>query len=486
MTAVFDSATRIAADLAKGVYSSREIAQAFISRIERHDGEINAVVVRRFDDALQEADAADTARAAGRMAGPLHGVPITIKECFDLTGLPSTYGHPERATHRASADALAVSRLKAAGAIVLGKTNVPKNLADWESYNAVYGQTRNPWDLGRTPGGSSGGSAAALAAGFTALELGSDIAGSIRVPATFSGVYGHKPTFGVVPIRGGNSPDDDAAPKDIQVAGPLARSAADLELAFDIIAGPDEADGAGWRYTLLQESRDRLQGWRIGIVTDDAVFRVDNTIRSALVRLGEALASAGATVEREPALPLPSEDHHALFLTLLRSVTASRYPVAEIEALRAKAQTFSASDKSYEALMHRGLTLSHAAWIAADDRRLALRRRWCEFFERYDVLICPVTTTPAYPHMMGIARADQFFDIDGEKQSGANNYYWIGIPALSYLPATAIPIGSTADGIPVGAQIVGPEFGDKRCLRLAQIIEATFRGFLPPARYAAV
>jgi amidase len=324
-----------------------------------------------------------------------------------------------------------------------------------------------------------------MAAGFSALELGSDIAGSIRVPATFCGVYGHKPTYGVVPIRGGNSPDDAAAPKDIQVAGPLARSAADLELAFDIIAGPDEADGNGWRYALLQEARDRLQGWRIAIVADDSIFRVDNAIRSALVRLGEALAAGGATVDREAALPLPSADQNELFLTLLRSVTASRYPVREIEALRAKAQAFSESEKSYDALMHRGLTLSHAAWIAADDRRLALRRRWREFFKRYDVVICPVTTTPAYPHMIGVTRAEQYFSIDGEKRPGADNYYWIGLPALSYLPATAIPIGSTTDGIPVGAQIIGPEFGDKRCLRLAQILEETFRGFSPPPRYAA-
>ena len=221
-------------------------------------------MVRRFDEAPKEADAADAARAAGRIAGPLHGVPITIKECFDFTGLPSTYGHPERASHRASADAATVARLRAAGAVVLGKTNVPKNfLADWESYNAVYGHTRNPWDLGRTPGGSSGGSAAAMAAGLSALELGSDIAGSIRVPSTFCGVYGHKPTYGVIPIRGGNSTDDAAAPKDIQVAGPIARSAADLELAFDVLAGPDEADNAGWRYALLQELRNRLQDWRI-------------------------------------------------------------------------------------------------------------------------------------------------------------------------------------------------------------------------------
>ena len=222
---VFGGATKIAADLSRGVYSSREIVRSFISRIERFDGQINAVVVRRFDEALREADAADAARASGRISGPLHGVPMTIKECFDFVGLPSTYGHLERAKHRAKEDAVTVSRLKAAGAIVLGKTNVPKDLADWETHNEVYGHTRNPWDLNRSAGGSSGGSAAALAAGLTALELGSDIGGSIRTPAAFCGVYGHKPTFGIVPTRGANSPDETLAPRDILVAGPMAQSA---------------------------------------------------------------------------------------------------------------------------------------------------------------------------------------------------------------------------------------------------------------------
>jgi amidase len=247
--AVFDGARKIASDLSRGAYSSREIVRAFISRIERFDNQINAVVVRRFDEALNEADAADVARASGGMVGPLHGIPITIKECFDFAGLPSTYGRLDRANHKARADAVTVSRLRAAGAIVLGKTNVPKDLSDWESYNDVYGHTRNPWDLNKSPGGSSGGSAAALAAGLSALELGSDIGGSIRTPATFCGVYGHKPTFGVVPIRGANTPDETLAPRDMQVAGPMAQTVADLELAFDIMAGPDVDDGAVWEGT---------------------------------------------------------------------------------------------------------------------------------------------------------------------------------------------------------------------------------------------
>lgn len=476
--AVFAGASKIASDLSSGAYSSREIVQTFISRIERFDDQINAVVVRRFGEALDEADAADAARASGRISGPLHGVPITIKECFDFTGLPSTYGYPERANHKAPADAVTVSRLRAAGAIVLGKTNVPKDLADWETHNRVYGHTRNPWDLTRSAGGSSGGSAAALAAGFSALELGSDIGGSIRTPATFCGVYGHKPTFGIVPIRGANNPDETLAARDILVAGPMAQSVADIELALDIMAGPDIDDGAVWQATLLQEPRTQARGWKIALVMDDAIFLVDSSIRSELAKLGNALEREGASVDYEPVMPLPSQEHYELYLTLLRSVTSSRYSLEEIEAFRVKAQTFDPSDRSYDALMHRGLTLSHAAWIRADDRRLALRRRWREFFGRYDALICPATTVPAFPHNVGIARKDQYFSVDGKSLPAANNYYWIGLPNLSYLPSTAVPIGSH-EGRPIGAQIIGPEFGDKRCLQLARILESTFHAFEP-------
>ena len=221
------------------------------------------------------------------------------------------------------------------------------------------------------------------------------------------------------------------------------------------------------------------------MVTDDPVFRVDHSIRSALESLGKFLEREGAIVDREAVLPLPSQEHHELYLTLLRSVTSSRYSLEEIDALRTKAQSFASSDKSYDALMHRGLTLSHAAWIRADDQRLALRRRWRAFFAEYDALICPSATVPAILHSVGIARKDQYFSIDGQVLPAANNYYWIGLPNLSYLPATAVPIGAY-EGRPVGAQIIGPELGDMRCLRLAQILESKFQAFVPAPNYTHV
>jgi len=490
MVPVFKTAIEIAADLTAGRYTSREIVEAYLGRMDGLGRSLNAVIARRDAAALAEADAADEARRANRAQGarapgPLAGVPVTIKESFDVAGLATTFGHPDRAGHRASVDSVAVARLVAAGAIVIGKTNIPKDLADWQSFNAVYGATFNPWDEGRTPGGSSGGAAAAMAAGLSALEFGSDIAGSIRVPAVYCGVWGHKPTFGIVPMRG-HGMADDAAATDILVGGPLARSAFDLELALDLTIGVDDGDigAGGWALSMPGEARDKLSAFRIGIVDSDPHFPVDGGIRRALGELGDALGREGAAVDFSPVLPLGSVEHYELFLTLLRGATSARFSEQEIGDLAVKARGFAADDGSYDAIMHRALSQSHRSWLAANDKRQALRRRWGEFFGRYDALICPVMTTTAFPNMIGVPKIEQFFLVDGLKRPASDCYYWIGLPSLAYLPATAIPIGRSKEGLPIGAQIIGPEFGDKRCIRLAQLIERAFRSFVPPPKFA--
>ncbi len=486
MRDLFKPAIEIAADLKAGRYSSREIVEAYLGRMDGVGRSLNAVIARRDEAALAEADAADRARRANRMLGPLAGVPVTIKESFDVAGLPTTFGHTDRAGHRAKIDSVAVSRLVAAGAIVIGKTNIPKDLADWQSFNAVYGATLNPWDEGRTPGGSSGGAAAALAAGLTALEFGSDIAGSIRVPAVYCGVWGHKPSYGIVPMRG-HGMAEDAAASDILVGGPLARSAFDLELALDLTMGADDGEvgAGGWSLSLPGEARDRLSAFRIGIVDSDPHFPVDGSIRHALAELGDTLVREGAVVDRAAALPAGSVEHYELFLMLLRGATSARFSEPEIGKLAVKARSFAADDASYDAIMHRALAQSHRRWLAANDERQALRRRWGEFFGRYDALICPVMTTTAFPNMIGLPKIEQFLTVDGARRPASDCYYWIGLPSLSYLPATAIPIGQSGDGLPIGAQIIGPEFGDKRCIRLAQLIERAFRSFVPPPKFAA-
>lgn len=479
----YRSAIAIAADIRSGDCSAREVTQAFIARIEATAQALNAVVVRRFDEAVREADAIDAARAAGRPLGPLAGVPITIKESFDVAGLATTVGHPERAGHRAQEHSVAVARLVAAGAIVLGKSNVPKDLADWQSFNAVYGVTRNPWHAGHSPGGSSGGAAAALAAGLSALELGSDIAGSIRVPATYCGVWGHKPTYGIVPLRGHGN-ETDAAPTDILVGGPMARTAADLELALDLLSGPDplDADAGAWHLALPQEPRDRLAGFRFAVVASDTHFPVDGSIRDALGALADSLVREGATVEPAPMLPIGSEDSFELFVTLLRAATSGRLTVEQAERIGNSARQIPAADRSYDAVMQRGLGQSHRRWLEAKEAQHRLGRRWQQFFERYDALICPVTTTPAFPNMIGLPKTAQFFEVDGTRRPASDCYYWIGIPSLAGLPATAIPLGVGKAGLPVGAQVVGPRFADRRCLTIARLIEQAFYSFrAPPA-----
>src|SRR6185436_5908666 len=269
-----------------------ELTDHAIARIEALDGRINAVVVHDFERARAAAAQADKALAAGERR-PLLGLPMTVKEAFNVAGLPTTWGFPRGKDWRPAEDALIVARAKAAGDIVLGKTNVPVALADWQSYNDIYGTTNNPWDLGRTPGGSSGGSAAALAAGYVSLELGSDIGGSLRVPAHYCGVYAHKPSLVLIPGRGQTPPNVPPLPfeNDLAVIGPMARSAADLSLALDVVAGPDEQVNANaYRLALPPARHEDLKGFRVLVIDTHPLIPTANSVRTALGRLAEGLA----------------------------------------------------------------------------------------------------------------------------------------------------------------------------------------------------
>ncbi|MCG8505334.1 MAG: hypothetical protein MI755_12055, partial [Sphingomonadales bacterium] len=294
----FMSAGELAALLRSGDISSVELTQYFIERIENYDQILNAVVVRDFERALEAAVEADRMLARGSVRGPLHGLPMTIKESYDIAGLPTTWGIPQAANNIAQADAVVVQRLKNAGAHFLGKTNVPINLGDFQSYNAIYGTTNNPWDTTRTPGGSSGGAAAAVAAGLTGLESGSDIGGSIRNPAHFCGVYGHKPTLGIISSRGHQPPGVPPSPQhpDLAVLGPLARSAEDLAASLDIVAGPDILNAPGWRLDLPAARMSSLSELRVAIWPDDPNSPVATEISDRVQEIGRVLANLGATV----------------------------------------------------------------------------------------------------------------------------------------------------------------------------------------------
>jgi amidase len=470
MSLHFLGAAELARRIESGELTSRELVEACLERIRQLNGEINAVVVLRQEQARQRADEADRAHRAGQSWGRLHGVPITVKECFDWVGTPSTFGHPERRDHRAEEDALALSRLIGAGAIVLGKTNVPKDLSDWQSFNALYGVTRNPWNLERSPGGSSGGASAALAAGFSALEIGSDIGGSIRVPAHFCGVYGHRPTFGSVPVRG-HAMAPDLPPDDINAVGPLARTSEDLELALRLMAGVD----------LPAPRAASLREYRVAVMTGDAEFPVDGDTRQAALDVAGVLREAGAKVVLDPGLPIPSREYYELYIALLRGSTSFRRSPAEIAALLPAAAALDPSDRGYEALMLRGLTQSHRDWLERNAERYRLRARWVAFFQKYDALIAPVSPTAAFPHVHHTPKAEQRLVVDGKPRPMADTYFWIGLAATACLPATTIPAGQSKEGLPIGLQILGAEHADLTCIALARHLETAHRGFMPPS-----
>jgi amidase len=477
---VHQSATELAQRLRRREISSVVLLQAFVDRIERLDGGVNAVVVRDFDRARARARQADEALARGELWGPLHGLPMTVKESFDLPGTPTTWGIPDFKTNLAQRPATAVQRLLDAGAVIFGKTNVPVALADWQSFNPIYGTTNNPWHAGRTPGGSSGGSAAALAAGFTALELGSDIGASIRNPAHYCGVWGHKPTWGVVPMQGHQLPGDECIDAlDIAAAGPLAKSAHDLTLAMNILAAPMQSFGPlGWGPMAWRDSGLPPARIRVAIMADDACAEVDASVRDAIGALAAWLRDQGVTVS-DSARPVPSEEAWEVYIHLLRSATGAHFNDADYAAAREQAARHAKGSREFAAWHWHASTMSHREWVQYDERRAVLRRQWAAFFEQWDLLICPVATSAAFPHMQTGFRWDRMLQVNGKPQPTTQSLFWAGYPGLCGLPATAVPLGLSSEGLPVGAQIVGPVFSDPLVLRMARWLENEYRGFQP-------
>src|SRR5438128_7844715 len=368
LDAPFRSARQLAADIKKKKIGCLELLDLYLARVEKYDGALNAVVVRDFERARTRARAADRALAKRDVWGPLHGVPMTIKESYDVAGLPTTWGVPAYKDRIATKNALVVDRLLDAGAVLFGKTNVPLYLADWQSFNAIYGTTNNPWDVTRAPGGSSGGAAAALAAGLTGLEAGSDIGSSIRNPAHFCGVYGHKPTWGIVP-RDGQALPWQKAPVDIDVVGPLARSADDLALALSVIAGPDAIDAAGWQLKLRPARKKGLRDFKVALMLDAPNSPVDREVQDRLQALGEFLGRQKAKVDDRAHPAIDTDEAFAVYTRLLRAATSDRQSDADFEQNAAIARGLAVGDQSYYARATRAAVLSHRAWLYVNETR---------------------------------------------------------------------------------------------------------------------
>ena len=480
----FKTATELSAALAAKKVSAVELAEDAIGRIERHDAKINAICVRDFARGLEAARAADAARARGE-TGALLGLPMTVKESFNVAGLPTTWGLPAQKDFVPGEDALSISRVKQAGGVILGKTNVPVSLGDWQSYNEIYGITNNPFDLGRTPGGSSGGSSAALAAGYGPLSLGSDIGGSLRVPAFHCGVYAHKPTFALVPSRGHTPPPMPPLPfdRDLSVIGPMARSAADLSLLLDVIAGPDPIEaGKAYSLKLPAPRHDELKNFRVLLLATDPVMPTSASIRAAIEKLAANLGKAGVSVTRDSPLLPDFAASTRLYMRMLMSFLAASFQPEIYAGAQAAAAKLSPDDTSLAAERLRGIALSHRDWVIADGARARLRAQWRELFKTFDAVICPVMPTPAYPHDHSADQETRRINIDGKDYVYPDQLAWPGIATLPGLPATAIPLG-LSQGLPVGVQIVGPWLEDRTPLKLAELIEREFGGFVPPPMF---
>jgi amidase len=477
------SGKQLAARIRRGELSSLEALDAMLARIDLLNPAINAIVTTDVPRARRQAKAADRARAKGATLGPLHGVPMTVKESFDVVGMATTVGFMDQRDNRPTQDSLVVQRLAAAGAIVVGKTNLPVAMADWQSFNPVYGTTNNPWDPTRVPGGSSGGSAAALAAGLTPMEFGSDIGASIRNPAHYCGVFGHKPTIGIVPSRGHGLPPY-VHDRDIAACGPLARTAADLRLLLEATAGADPAWQAGWQVALTPSKRRTLKGLRVGVLLSAPTADVDRSVQDVLATLARAMKSAGAKVDLAPALPFDLADNHNTYFMLLRAATSASVTDAQVAHAAKRRARVRDGDWSYTAMLTRAWTLSQREWHDWNARRMAMTEGWMRWFERYDVMLCPTASTTAFPHMQTGERWERMLDVNGRPQPSTTQMFWAGFGAVCGLPATVMPAGLAADGLPVGAQLIGARGADLDLLAIAGLLEREGFGFTPPPGYA--
>jgi amidase len=481
----FKTAVEVASALKAKMVSSVELTQDAIGRIERHDGKINAVCVRDFDRAMDAARTADAALARGE-SKPLLGIPLTVKESYNIAGLPTTWGMPAQKDFKAADDALSITRVKDAGGVIVGKTNVPLGLGDWQSYNEIYGTTNNPYDLKRTPGGSSGGSSAALAAGYGPLSLGSDIGGSLRVPAFHCGVYAHKPTYALVPNRGHTAPPFPPLPwsRDLAVVGPMARGAADLSLLLDVMAGPDPLEaGKAYSMSLPPPRHTDLKDFRILLIESDPLLPPDKDVRAGIERLATSLVKAGAKVTRESPLWPDFAAASRLYMRLLLSQLSAGFPPEVYAGAQAGVAQLSPDDMSLRAERLRGLVMSHKDWIMADNGRTRLRAQWRELFKSFDAVICPVLPTPAFVQDESPEQETRRINIDGKDYPYPDQLAWAGVATLPLLPSTAIPTGLSPGGLPVGVQIVGPYLEDRTPLKLAELIEREFGGFVPPKAF---
>ena len=473
------SALQAAEAIRKKQVSSVELTRHTFERIERYNPALNAFVYQLKEEALVQAKKADEAVARQETLGVFHGVPIHVKESFAVAGHPCTWGMPVFRDSRASQNATVVERLLSAGAVLIGATNVPVNLSDWQSYNPIYGTTNNPWDLKRTPGGSSGGTAAAVAAGLGYLSVGSDIGGSIRVPSHFCGIYGHKPTLDIVSLRGhqpGGIPTPPGFSTLLAVAGPMARSASDLLAALKVLGGPQGWDAKAWKWELPPARRERLKEFRVGYVLDDPIAPPTPDVRAVLEKALENLGRAGAKMK--PGWPAGFQPPALLdtYRYMLFAFFISMSPQEAQQALRQQFEKI-AGPEAAETLA------SFPHWQAENLRRLGFRAHWQVYFDEVDVFLSPVTFTAAFPHDHSEPQEQRSIATVSGPRKYMDGLNWISHGTLTGCPVTVAPAGRTETGLPVGIQIMGPYWEDATTITFAELLASEIGGFTPPPGY---
>ncbi|TDJ14788.1 MAG: amidase [Deltaproteobacteria bacterium] len=470
--------------LESGGVSSRELLEHYLERIERLGPAVNSVVTLDTERARKRADQADAARRAGQSWGPLHGLPMTVKDCFETAGLRTTAGAGELSDHVPTVNAVAVQRLLDAGAIVFGKTNTPTWAMDWQTHNKLFGTTNNPWDLERTCGGSSGGSAASVAAGFTALELGSDIGGSVRIPSHCCGVFGHKPSWGIVPVRGHiPGPPGSLIEDDINVIGPLARSADDLEIALRVLMGPLEDRAKGWRLELPEPRAERLQDFRVAAWLDDEACPVDSSVLDILKSTVEALRKTGVSVDDRARPPVSMSEAVTLYQRMLAPIVTSTMTDEQFSALTAVTNSPPSEPAGWIERFTESVGVRHRDWLKLHQQREQMRAGWASLFESFDVMLCPVSPLPAIRHDHREPQFLRTIEVNGATRPYTDHMFWMGAIGLVWLPATVAPVGRTAQDLPVGIQIVAPFLEDFTSIRFAQLLSSELGGFEAPPRY---
>lgn len=474
----FQSASKLAGLIKRKKLGCVELLEHFLARVEKYNPALNAIIATDIPRAQNRAKAADTAVAKGEIWGPLHGVPMTVKESHRVAGLPTTWGVPALKDNISGSDGLTVQRWLDAGVTLFGKTNIPLMLSDLQSWNEIYGTTNNPWDDSKTPGGSSGGAAAAVAAGLSGIEMGSDIASSIRNPAHYCNIFGHKPTYGLCPPLG-HGPFETFSATDISCVGPLARSADDLALGLRVMAGPDAIEAEGYRLRLPPPRKKKLADFKVAFMDDHPLAPVDNSVKDLLHKLAAFLGAQGANVDSAARPDFDIEDGARTYNLMVAAAMQGRVDDQTFAENKARAEALDSQNQSVVAQMQRGAVLHHRDWILLNEKRHRMRWQWHEFFKSFDVMLCPVLCTAAFPHDP-VPPLERMISVNGQSYPAMTEIFWAGLSGLFYLPASVAPIGFTNAGLPVGVQIIAPQYHDRMSIHFARLLEKEYHAYTPP------